>query len=47
MSETAKLIVDDQEIDLPVTVGTENERALSIAKLRAENNSKPLQNSLF
>ncbi len=36
MSEAAKLKVDDQEIDLPVIVGTENERALSIAKLRAE-----------
>ena len=36
MSKTAKLLIDDQEIDLPVTVGTENERALSIAKLRAE-----------
>lgn len=36
MSEVAKLKVDDQEIDLPVIVGTENERALSIAKLRAE-----------
>ncbi|MEO2020525.1 MAG: citrate synthase [Pirellulaceae bacterium] len=36
MSETAKLIIGDQEIDLPVTVGTENERALGIAKLRAE-----------
>ena len=35
MSE-AKLKVDDQEIDLPVIVGTENERAISIAKLRAE-----------
>ena len=36
MSDTAKLIVEDQEIDLPVIVGTENERAISIAKLRAE-----------
>jgi citrate synthase len=36
MPETAKLIIGDQEIDLPVTVGTENERALGIAKLRAE-----------
>jgi citrate synthase len=36
MSDAAKLIVEDQEIDLPVIVGTENERALSIAKLRAE-----------
>ena len=35
MSE-AKLKVDDQEIDLPVIVGTENERAICIAKLRAE-----------
>ena len=36
MSEQAKLKIDDQEIDIPITVGTENERALSIGKLRAE-----------
>ena len=36
MSETAKLKIDDQEIDIPVKVGTENERGLSIARLRAE-----------
>ena len=36
MSENAKLKIDDQEIDIPITVGTENERALSISKLRAE-----------
>ena len=36
MSEQAKLKIDDQEIDLPVTVGTENERGLDISSLRAE-----------
>lgn len=36
MSEQAKLKIDDQEIDLPVTVGTENERGLNISSLRAE-----------
>ncbi len=36
MSEQAKLVVDDQEIDIPVTVGTENERGLDISRLRAD-----------
>jgi len=34
MSETAKLILDGQEIDLPVVTGSENEKALDISKLR-------------
>ena len=36
MSEHAKLKIDDQEIDIPITVGTENERALNIDGLRSE-----------
>jgi len=35
MSEVGKLTVGDQEIDLPVIEGTEQERALDISKLRA------------
>ncbi len=36
MSEQAKLLIDDQEIDIPITVGTENERGLDISRLRAD-----------
>ncbi len=36
MSDVAKLRLEDQEIDIPIFVGTENERGLDIAKLRAE-----------
>jgi len=36
MSEQAKLVVNDQEIDLAVTVGSENERGLDISRLRAD-----------
>ena len=36
MSDSAKLRIADKNLDLPVIVGTENERALDIAKLRAE-----------
>src|SRR3990172_11568967 len=36
MSEEAKLRIADQQVDLPVVVGTENERALDISKLRAQ-----------
>jgi len=36
MSEVAKLRVGDQQIDLPIVVGTENEHALDISKLRAQ-----------
>jgi len=35
MSEVGKLTVGDQEIDLPVIEGTEQERALDISRLRA------------
>ncbi len=34
MSETAKLILDGQEYELPVIVGSENEKAIDITKLR-------------
>lgn len=37
MGEVAKLKIDDQqEITLPIVVGTENERALDISRLRAQ-----------
>jgi citrate synthase len=36
MGEAAKLQIGDQQIDLPVVVGTENEHALDISKLRAQ-----------
>ncbi|MGD9636619.1 MAG: citrate synthase [Pirellulales bacterium] len=36
MTEVAKLIVDGGELELPVVVGTEDEKAVDITKLRAE-----------
>jgi len=36
MSDVARLIVDGSELELPVVVGTEDERAVDIAKLRGE-----------
>jgi citrate synthase len=36
MSEVAKLSVGDQQVDLPVIVGTENEHAVDISKLRGQ-----------
>jgi citrate synthase len=36
MGEIAKLQLGDQSIDLPIVVGSENERAVDISKLRAE-----------
>ncbi len=36
MSETAKLIIDGKEFELPVIEGTEGERAIDISKLRAQ-----------
>ena len=35
MSEVAKFKVGDKEVDVPVIVGSENERGLDISKLRA------------
>ncbi len=42
MSESAKLRFEDREITLPIKVGTENERALDISKLRAETGAVTL-----
>ncbi len=36
MSETAKLILEGQEHEVPVVTGTENEKAIDITKLRAQ-----------
>ena len=36
MSENAKLVVGDRELELPVVVGTENETAVDISALRRE-----------
>jgi len=36
MSETAKLTLEGKEIELPIVVGTENEKAIDISKLRGE-----------
>ncbi len=36
MGEVAKLKIGNEQLDLPVVVGTENERAVDISKLRAE-----------
>jgi citrate synthase len=37
MTEVAKLIVDGGEVELPVVVGTEDEKAVDITKLRADS----------
>lgn len=34
MSETAKIILDGKEYELPVVTGSENEKAIDITKLR-------------
>ncbi len=36
MADTAKLVVGDQTVELPIVEGTEGERALDIRKLRSE-----------
>ncbi|MFP6648126.1 MAG: citrate/2-methylcitrate synthase, partial [Pirellulaceae bacterium] len=36
MTEAARLTVGEEELELPVTTGTENERGLDISRLRAE-----------
>ncbi|MCR9119726.1 MAG: citrate synthase [bacterium] len=38
MAEAAKLTLKDQEIDLPYVIGSENEQAIDISKLRAQAN---------
>ena len=35
MADVARLIVDDKEIELPVVVGSEQERAIDISVLRS------------
>ena len=37
MSETAKIILDGKEYELPVITGAENEKAIDISKLRAQS----------
>jgi citrate synthase len=37
MTDVAKLMVEGREVDLPVVVGTENEKAVDITKLRNES----------
>jgi citrate synthase len=44
MSQTAKLILEDKEYELPVIVGTENEKAIDISKLRAQTGYITLDN---
>lgn len=36
MADTARLTVDGRDVDLPIVTGTEGERALDIARLRAD-----------
>ena len=36
MSKTVKIIINDQELELPVVIGTENEHGIDISKLRSE-----------
>lgn len=36
INKTVKIIIDDQELDLPVTLGTENEHGIDISKLRVQ-----------
>ena len=36
MEKTAKIILDDKTVELPTTVGTENEKAIDISDLRAK-----------
>lgn len=38
MTESARLQIDGTTIDLPMVIGTENERAIDIGKLRAQGN---------
>ncbi len=36
MGEVARLDLGSEQVELPIIVGTENERALDISKLRAQ-----------
>lgn len=44
MSNSARLILDGREIELPVVTGSENEKAIDISKLRAETGYITLDN---
>lgn len=44
MTGKANLQVNDQNIDLPITIGSENEKALDISKLRAQTGLITLDN---
>ncbi len=44
MNQTAKLDLGDKSIDLPIVVGTENEHAVDISKLRGETSYITLDN---
>ncbi len=44
MSDTAKLQLGDKSIDLPVVIGSENEHAVDISKLRSETGYITLDN---
>lgn len=44
MSETANLTIGDKKIELPIIVGSENEKAIDISKLRSETGAITLDN---
>ena len=44
MSQTAKLILDGKEYELPVVVGTEGEKAIDISQLRAQTGCITIDN---
>ncbi len=44
MSDNAKITINDQELELPVIVGTENEVGLDITKMRGETGAITLDN---
>ena len=46
MTSNARLILGDRELDLPVTVGSENEHGIDISRLRAETGAITLDPSL-
>ena len=41
MTESAKLTFENDEVDLPIVVGTEGERAFDISNLRAKPATSP------
>ncbi len=44
MPDPAKILLDDKEIEIPVIIGTENERSLDISKLRSQTGLITLDN---